>query len=96
MCVQPAALKSLGTQLGMQADASMATLCSSAPVVEAVLKDITLHCKAAKLASFETPTKLILVSDEWTVENEMLTTTMKIKRKQIVERHKQEIDAVYK
>lgn len=94
--MQPAALKSLGTQLGLPPDSSMATLCASPPVVAAVLKDLTMHCKAGKLASFETPTKLILVSDEWTVENDLLTTTMKTKRKQIVDRHKAEIDAVYK
>lgn len=99
---QPAALKRLGASLGVDVAsaptdaAKMAALCAAQPVVDAVLKDLAAQCKAAKLASFEIPTKLILVADEWSVENELLTTTMKIKRKQIVERHAAQIGAVYK
>jgi hypothetical protein len=34
-------------------------------VVAAVLKDLQAACKASKLHAFETPTKLILVAEEW-------------------------------
>jgi long-chain acyl-CoA synthetase len=36
-----------------------------------------------------------LVSEPWTVENETLTPTLKLKRAKIVERHKAEIDKLY-
>jgi long-chain acyl-CoA synthetase len=91
---QPAALKALGKELGVASD-DMSALCANADVTKKVLADLQAACKKAKLASFETPTKLILVADEWSVENDLLTSTLKTKRKQIADKHAAEIKAIY-
>lgn len=36
------------------------------------------------------------VDDPWTPENELLTAAMKLKRKPICDRHKAELDKLYK
>ena len=45
-----------------------------------VARDAIATCRQAKLAKFEIPQKLLLVPDEWTVENGLLTAAMKLKR----------------
>jgi long-chain acyl-CoA synthetase len=90
---QPTAIKALGKQLGVEGD--LAALCANAAVNKAVLADLHGVCKRAKLVGFETPAKLLLVPDEWTPENDMLTTTMKIKRKQITDKYAAEIKKIY-
>ena len=40
--------------------------------------------------------KVALVTDKWTVDNGMLTPTLKLKRNQIVERYKDQVDAIYR
>jgi long-chain acyl-CoA synthetase len=39
--------------------------------------------------------RIALINDEWSVENGMLTPTLKLKRSVIFEQHKDEIDALY-
>jgi long-chain acyl-CoA synthetase len=39
--------------------------------------------------------RIALIEDEWSVENGMLTPTLKLKRGVILEQHKEEIDALY-
>ena len=36
-----------------------------------------------------------LLPEEWTIENEALTPTLKLKRRVILERHKKEIEGIY-
>mmetsp|Transcript_15380 Transcript_15380/g.38770 ORF Transcript_15380/g.38770 Transcript_15380/m.38770 type:complete len:685 (+) Transcript_15380:438-2492(+) len=95
LCPAPPALRALGKELGVESE-DMGVLCANDKVVAAVLKDLQAQCTAKNLASFEIPTKLILVADEWTPENELLTSTMKTKRKPITEKHAAEIKAIYK
>jgi len=64
-------------------------------VIAAVLKDVQASCKAAKLQRFEIPSKLVLIEELWTPDNDMLTAVQKLKRREIVAKHKAEIDAVY-
>jgi long-chain acyl-CoA synthetase len=47
------------------------------------------------LASYERPKKIALLSDEFTVDNGMLTPSQKVKRKVVQERYKHVIDAFY-
>ena len=49
----------------------------------------------ASLVGFETPKKIGLVADPWSVENDLLTAAMKLKRVPIVARHKAQLDALY-
>merc|ERR1719409_2323757 len=86
-------LQKLATELGVQGELSQ--LCAHEGVAAAVLKEVTSVCTASKLAKFEMPTKLILIDDLWTPENDLLTAVQKLKRREIVAKHKAQIDAIY-
>eukprot|EP00966_Prymnesium_polylepis_P117755 2722197-Prymnesium_polylepis.1 len=70
-------------------------MCADPKVNAGVLKEVQATCAAAKLAKFEIPTKVILIEELWTPENDMLTAVQKLKRREIVAKHKAAIDAVY-
>jgi len=48
-----------------------------------------------ELAKFETPKKVLLLEDDFTIENGELTPTLKVKRREVEKRYKAQIDAVY-
>jgi len=48
-----------------------------------------------ELAQFEVPKKLLLVSEDFTVENGMMTPTLKIKRRVVEQRYAGRIEALY-
>jgi len=93
VCPNEPALKALASSLGETG--SIEELCKSSKVKQAVLADIQAVCKAAKLVKFEIPDKVILCSELWTPENDMLTAVMKIKRKPIADKYATEISATY-
>jgi len=95
ICPNIPKLTELGVSLGLDPATSLSELCTNAKVLEAVLAEATATCKTGKLAKFEIPTKIILVDDLWTPDNDMLTAVQKLKRKEIVGKHQKEIDAVY-
>ncbi len=49
----------------------------------------------AGFKGFEQPRKALVVEDEWTVENGLITPTLKIKRRKLVERYRDRIDQLY-
>ena len=49
----------------------------------------------AHFANYERVKKYILVSDEWSQDNDILTPTMKVKRRVIEERYKHEIEKLF-
>jgi long-subunit acyl-CoA synthetase (AMP-forming) len=95
ICPNVPNLKTLAASLGVDAGASLGALCANKDVVAAVLKDVKETCAAAKLAKFEVPGKIVLIEELWTPENEMLTAVQKLKRREIVAKHKSAIDQVY-
>ncbi len=48
-----------------------------------------------ELAHFEAIKKIAVVADEWSVEDGMLTPSMKLKRRMVMQRYKKEIDGFY-
>jgi len=48
------------------------------------------------LSKIEKIKKFILINDEFTIENRMLTPTLKLKRKEIIKNYKQELENIYK
>jgi long-chain acyl-CoA synthetase len=55
-------------------------------IIEKINKNLTL---------IEKIKKFILISEEFTIENRMLTPTLKLKRKEIIKNYKQEIENLY-
>ena len=55
-------------------------------VVEKINKNLTL---------IEKIKKIIIVNDEFTIDNGMLTPTLKLKRKKIIENYKQQLENLY-
>lgn len=49
----------------------------------------------SKLASFETIKKFAFTTDNWTVDNGLLTPSLKIKRKKLIEKYKAELEDLY-
>ena len=72
ICPTPA-VRELAAAAGLPDSATWEELCASDAVAKLVLDDLTLAAKAAKLNKFETPKKCILIDDEFSVENEMMT-----------------------
>ena len=58
---------------------------------DAIVKDTMTN-----FSRYESVRKFTLIADEWTVDRGELTPKMSIKRKVVVEKHKAEIDAMYK
>ena len=57
---------------------------------DAIVKDTMTN-----FSRYESVRKFTLIADEWTVDRGELTPKMSIKRKVVVEKHKEEIDAMY-
>ena len=77
-----------------------AALCTHPDVIAEVGNQCKAFCKQGGLLGFETPTAYALVCDAeggpaWTPDNDMLTSTMKLKRPIIARAHAAEIDDAY-
>ena len=49
-----------------------------------------------KLSLIEKIKKFLVIYDEFTIENRMLTPTLKLKRKEIIKNYKQQLENLYK
>ncbi len=47
------------------------------------------------LRGYEVPKRVLVVSDDFTTENGLLTPTMKLKRREVANRYRRELDALY-
>merc|ERR1711935_1175991 len=91
ICPNVPNLKALAASLGVDQN-DMGAMYANKDVLAAVLKDVKATCATAKL---DMPAKVILIEELWTPENEMLTAVQKLKRREIVAKHKAAIDTVY-
>ena len=57
-------------------------------------ESICAHLKQ-KFGGYEIPKNFVLVDEPFSVENGMLTQTLKLKRRKVVERYKDQIEAAY-
>ncbi|KDD76920.1 AMP-binding enzyme [Helicosporidium sp. ATCC 50920] len=61
----------------------------------ALLVDLTAQAKEGKLKGFEQVRKVHVETELFSVENELMTPTFKLKRPQLQQRYQKEVDAMY-
>lgn len=70
-------------------------LCASPVMEKAVIKEIAEHAKKCKLEKFEVPAAVTLCKEVWSPDMGLVTAAFKLKRKDIQERYKNEINRMY-
>ena len=65
------------------------------PQVESMIRDSIASHLENKFGGYEIPKKIILVDEPFSVDNGMLTQTMKLKRRKVVERYGDKIKTAY-
>ena len=68
-------------------------LCREPRVVELLEKETT--GRLGEFARYEVPKKILLLPEEFTIDNGMLTPTLKVKRKAVEKTYAEEIEALY-
>ncbi|KDO34848.1 hypothetical protein SPRG_00909 [Saprolegnia parasitica CBS 223.65] len=86
-------LETLAASLGVTG--TFAELCANPTLVAAVQKDMAATGKKAGLNGFETVRAIHLHPDRFTVENDLLTPTFKLKRNDVKKAFMTQIDALY-
>ncbi|CRL00268.1 CLUMA_CG013541, isoform A [Clunio marinus] len=86
-------LMELATSLGITGD--FEELCSNSVIEKAVLKELAEHAKKSRLQKYEIPAAITLCKDVWSPDMGLVTAAFKIKRKDIQERYKAEINRMY-
>jgi long-chain acyl-CoA synthetase len=69
--------------------------CGRKEVHDMVLEEMTAQAKAKGLFGFQQIRDIHLDTATWTADNNMLTPTLKLRRKNLADRYRQEIDALY-
>ncbi len=77
------------------AGATAAQLCADPAVKAKVLDTMTATAKEGKLKGFEMVRAIYLEPEVFSVENELLTPTFKLKRPQLQKKYQAEIDSMY-
>jgi long-chain acyl-CoA synthetase len=88
--------KFLGKSVDEMSLAEYGAACKSERLVEAVLQQMNAAAEAKRLFGFQRVKKIFLDSFEWTMENNYLTPTLKVRRKALADRYQAEIDEMYR
>ena len=89
-------LKRLANKLNLGKDMSWESICQNEKVIKTVKDSLMEAAVAGGLKGFEIPSKFKLCSEEWNIDNGLLTPTLKIVRRAIYSFYKNEIDKMYK
>ncbi|CAK4082396.1 unnamed protein product [Aphanomyces euteiches] len=90
---EEAPLVALATTLGVTG--TLEQICANDHVVDALLKDLAAVCKKSKLHGFEIPKAIRLHTTPFSVDNDLLTPTFKLKRHEAKKAFMDEIDQLY-
>lgn len=91
----PFASKVLGKDISAKDDAEILEACRDKRVRQRVCKDMDEVIKRTKFSGFERVRNVHLCLDPFTVDNELLTPTLKLKRPQAGRKYKQELEELY-
>ena len=78
-----------------EASLPFSEMCNQQSVVNVVLEEMDKISKESDLMGFEKVKKIYLESEPWTIENDMITPTMKLKRNVSAQRYKDVISQLY-
>jgi long-chain acyl-CoA synthetase len=87
------ALKPICDEMGL-GDKSPADLIKEEKVQDFIKTEVTNHLKKS-YGGYEIPKKFIFLSEDFSIENEMLTQTMKLKRRNVYEKYLDQLEALY-
>jgi len=88
----PAVLGKMAREKGVSG--STAELMANAEIVGMVENEIESHLKK-KFGGYEIPKKYLFLGDDFTLENGMLTQTLKLKRRVVVKQFESQLNALY-
>ncbi|MCJ1305728.1 hypothetical protein MMC08_008544 [Hypocenomyce scalaris] len=91
----PFASKVLGKEIGATDLQAMAAACKEPKVRRAVVKELERVGRKNKFAGYERVRNCYLYLDPFTIENELLTPTLKLKRPQTAKKFRAELDQLY-
>ena len=80
---------------GVSESMSMKELCQSPALRDAIMNDMKKLAKENGLHGFETPKAVHVSAEPFTVENDLLTPTFKMKRQKVRDHYEKEITAMY-
>ncbi|ORZ33858.1 long-chain-fatty-acid-CoA ligase [Catenaria anguillulae PL171] len=83
------------TQLNKPATMDLKQLCADPEVVEAFLHELTVIGKEKKLRGFEFVKAVYLEPEQFTIENNLLTPSFKLKRQDAMNKYRKQLDALY-
>ncbi|CAG8631429.1 4101_t:CDS:2 [Ambispora gerdemannii] len=88
-------IKELAKEKGLGSNLNFEQLCKHKDVVAAVLQSCLAQAKKAGLKPVEMISAVDLTHEEWTAQNGLLTAAQKLKRKELTEKFKDDIDRMY-
>uniref|UniRef100_A0A915DVP2 long-chain-fatty-acid--CoA ligase n=1 Tax=Ditylenchus dipsaci TaxID=166011 RepID=A0A915DVP2_9BILA len=83
------------SELGIEGKATIEELCNKSEVKKLIMEDIISTGKNAGLASFEQVKDIFLCAEMFTVQNDLLTPTLKTKRPKLKEHFQKQLDQMY-
>ena len=89
------ALKSLASESGCQSG-ELEDMCQDKKLNAAVLKSLQAAGKKGGLAGIEIIEGVVVVPDEWTPQNNLVTSAQKLNRRAILDKYKKEVEQAYK
>lgn len=70
-------------------------MCDDNEIRQEILKDIREVCFNSGLHKKEIPVAIVVCKQEWTPDNDLLTSAFKLKRKNVLKYYKNEIDSMF-
>lgn len=76
-------------------DVNMKRLCKNELIISNILKRLDIVGRQVGLRSFQIPKKIILEDDMFSIDNGLLTPTLKTKRDKVLEKYKKALEELY-
>jgi long-chain acyl-CoA synthetase len=89
------ALKALASENGCKSG-ELEEMCQDKKVNAAVLKALQAAGKKGGLAGIEIIEGVVIAPDEWTPQNQLVTSAQKLNRRAILDKYKKEVEEAYK